>query len=517
MKKLYTILVLLTLVLSTPLFAQTPCSLDNSFHTNGTLITDGSRLCDRVLSLPNGQVLVVYNPFGNGHVYIRRLQNNGTVDNTYGSSGKLSIQVASATTTIKGTYLKQDTLYVCGSTGTGSNTYAFVAKVKPDGSLDASFGNGGISSYSNFYTFNQLIPEPNSDKLLIAGMKGVSTASITRFHASGYMDGNFGNLGSTNVNSSGTGVYYEIRDLKTDQNNNIVITGKYYTTQGSNIFTQLTVMRFTPSGALDNSFDSDGIAVYNSATNHHNEGVRIFVNSANDYYVTGAAYNGMDWDYSLLKIKNNGTPDATFGSSGWKIYDLSGHQEHEYHLNAVMLTNGNILMTGNQGSGDTVHFALLMVKPDGSFDQNFAPNGLFMNIFGTNNNNSSSGLSLTQDGKIYLSGYSRTCQNGTCGPLYGGVARYLGGNSNAGTATNQLTFDGLLKLYPNPIKATNYFQLDYSLHDALDVRVFNAFGQSVPFKKLDQHRYQLLQASAGMYWVEVRSKEKQQGFSLLVE
>lgn len=517
MKKLFTSLFLLFVVESASLLAQIPCSLDPSFNTNGTLITDGSRLCERVVSLPNGQVLVVYNPFGTGHVYIRRLNNNGSVDNSYGTGGKLSIQVASSTTTIKGTYLKQDTLFVCGSTNNGSNTYAFMAKVNPNGTLDAGFGNGGISSYSNFYTFNQLIPEPNSDKWLIAGMKGVSTASITRFHASGYMDGNFGNLGSTNVNSSGTGVYYEIRDLKTDLNNNIVITGKYYTTQGSNIFTQLTVMRFTPSGLLDNSFDGDGIAVYNSGTNHHNEGVRIFVNSANDYYVTGAVYKGMDWDYSLLKIKNNGTPDPSFGSSGWKLYDLSGHQENEYHLNAVMMNNENILLTGNQGSGDTVHFALLMVKPDGSLDQNFALNGLFLNIFGTNNNNSSSGLNLTQDGKIYLSGYSRTCQNGTCGPLYGGIARYLGGNSNAGTATNQWLLKNPFTLYPNPIRTNQCFQVDYSLNEEIEVKVYNVFGQAVPFTPLEPHRYQLNQASTGLYWVEVRSKEKRQLFSLSVE
>ncbi len=40
-----------------------------------------------------------------------------------------------------------------------------------DGILDNSFGNGGINTNPQHYTYNSLVIEPGNRKILIAGMK----------------------------------------------------------------------------------------------------------------------------------------------------------------------------------------------------------------------------------------------------------------------------------------------------------------------------------------------------------
>lgn len=497
--------VCLLLFFAIRVYAQSPCSLDNSFNTDGRVISDGSRIGECIIALPDGSALVAYNPFSNGHAIIRHILLDGTIDNSYGTSGKTTIQVASLRTDIKAFLVLSNELYICGNTGTGSNTYAFVTKLKSNGLVDASFGNSGLVEFPTFYTFNAMRFEEGTNKILVAGMKGVNKATIARLHTNGFMDATFGTLGSTDISTVNSSTYYEIRDLRIDQSNKILITGKHYTTQGSNIFTQLVIMRFNSGGDLDNSFDGDGKAYFNSSlSGSHDEGRRIFVDATNQYYVCGASYK-TGWDYSLLKIKNDGSPDLSFGTSGWMVYDLTNQSETEYLLNGEMLSNGHILMTGNQGSGDTVHFALLMVKPDGSRDQNFAPNGLYLNIFGVNNNSSSAGLAITNDGKIYLSGYTRTCTGGTCGPLSLAVARYLG--ANVPTASGTIQSKKGIRVYPNPIPVNGQFYIDFKQPESLNIHAFASLGQEVHLVQNSNGSYQIQHSMPGLYHIRILTPE----------
>jgi hypothetical protein len=120
-------------VIPIAIFAQGPCSLDNSFDTDGKLIGDGSRITDNIIALPNGKSIIAYNPFSSGHVYLRRLNADGTIDNSFGTNGKTTLQVASSNTQIKDMLLYNNQIYVCGTTNPGSNTYPFFARLNLNG------------------------------------------------------------------------------------------------------------------------------------------------------------------------------------------------------------------------------------------------------------------------------------------------------------------------------------------------------------------------------------------------
>lgn len=491
------------LFLTVDLFSQTPCSLDPTFNVNGKLISDAERIGERIAVLSDGSILVAYNPFSNGHAYVRHLLSDGTVDMTYGTMGKTILEVASLRTDINALLVKNDELYICGNTGTGSNTYAYVSKLKANGQIDITFGNAGYVAFTTYFTFNDMVFEPGTQKIIVTGMKSVTKSTIARLHANGFMDASFGTLGSTEVASGNSSTYYQIEDIHIDYSNKYVITGKYYTTMGIPTFTQVVVMRYETDGSLDHSFDTDGKVFLNSAaTGSYEEGRKIFATINNDYYICCGSYvNGSNWNYGLVKLQSNGLVDHSFGSNGWRIYDLTNQGETEVLLNAEMMSNGNILMTGNQGSGDTVHFALLMVKPDGTVDHTFAPNGLFMHIFGTNNNSSSSGLALTQDGKLFLSGYTRTCTGGTCGILYLAIAKY-----NVGYAPNaivNLRQEKDLLLYPNPIHVNGVFSLAFDQQHIRAVEAYDIFGKKVKLDKIGEKTYQLIHPAIGNYCITI--------------
>jgi hypothetical protein len=186
---------------------------------------------------------------------------------------------------------------------------------------------------------------------------------------------------------------------------------------------------------------------------------------------------------------------------GWKLFNVGGTSPEEYLLNGIMMPNENILMTGNQGSGDTVYFCMLMVKPDGTPDNNFAPNGIFKHIFGVNNNNSSSALALSDDGKIYLGGYTRTCANGTCGPLSSGIARYTGGQTpNTISSTNEKP--KTLLLFPTVVTENQWMQINGGKIAAGSVHIFDLQGRTVGFD-FEQNRVKLKHVKPGCYLIKI--------------
>jgi hypothetical protein len=239
---------------------------------------------------------------------------------------------------------------------------------------------------------------------------------------------------------------------------------------------------------------------------NYDEGRRIFANAQNDYYIIGATWKyNLDYDYTLMKIKSNGSLDTSFDTDGWKLYNLGGNSPEEYLLNGAMMNNGNLLLTGNQGSGDTVYFSMLMVKPDGTPDNNFAPNGLYKHIFGVNNNNSSAALSLSDDGKIYLGGYTRTCANGTCGPLYAGISRYIAGEQIATTLIETEEASSFM-IYPTMLAPNQWINYRTDQNTPVNIEAFTLFGQRIAVE-INGPTFRLPNAFSGIYVIELSNSE----------
>jgi uncharacterized delta-60 repeat protein len=131
--------------------------------------------------------------------------------------------------------------YFTSYNGTSINK---IARINPDGSLDTFFDPGtGASSYV------RSIKIQTDDKIMIGGSftsyNGTSTNRIARINPDGSLDANF---------DSGSGASSTVRSINVRPDEKILIGG-YFTTY--NDISRDRIARINPDGTLDNSFDPD--------------------------------------------------------------------------------------------------------------------------------------------------------------------------------------------------------------------------------------------------------------------
>ena len=178
-------------------------------------------------------------------------------------------------------------------------------------------------------------------------------------------------------------------------------------------------------------------------------------------------------------------------------------------------SDGRILTAGLTGDGDTVYFSMLMMNSDGSRNTAFAPNGVFKNIFGQNNNSGCSSMDITHSGKILLAGYTRTCANGVCGPISVATARYNGASAPNGSSS--IKKDNNFKIYPNPIGQNEVLNIS-GVNDlitkfqirAMDGRVVQS-AESISGKNIKINRL-----PSGLYLAEISTEKKSYTAKLFV-
>lgn len=493
--------------LASTLFSQTPCSLDNSWAGDGRLVSDGSRIGEHILIQADGKVLVACTPFGSSYSYIRRFNTDGTVDNSYGTGGKFTVQVAERRTGINGMVEHNGNLYICGTTTTdigGTNTYVYAAAIAPNGTgFVNTFGTNGIKSFNTFPDLYKVsaIEVDASGNIFLGGLEGLDNIYVLKMTSTGALSGSFNGSGIQYAATGNNDHWYEVNDLVLDKSGKVLIAGKKYkANNGSTItpFWNTMVMRFTASGAFDNSFANGGIGLYNSNATNFDEANNIHVTPNDEYILTGNTYDGNDYDYNTLKLTNSGTVDMTFGTNGWVMSDLFFNDKTEGCFNSALLPDGRILHTGNHGTGDTVYFSMLMLNPDGSRDKIFAPDGVFTNIFNQNNNSSNSALAVDPGGKIYLGGYTRTCVNGNCGLLYMALSRYHNTFGNT-TGLGELLAEEV-ELYPNPAPSGGTITLSGLMKDKIDyIELLDLTGKEMSVQPQGGGQYQLPELAPGVY------------------
>lgn len=523
MKHFYSTLLLL--ISPFLMLAQNPCALDATFATGGKLVSTGSRMAQELLIQPDGKIIIGMEPFGstNVNLRIRRLNDDGTIDNTFGTGGTTVIEVGERATRIKDMKFYNGNIYIAGTTSTdvgGTTTYVYFAALDANGHLISSFGTNGIKSFRyspyKLYTVGAMDIDANGN-IYAAGLKTSSTYYALKLSAAtGSLLSNFDGDGFLDI-SAPTNYKYEVQDLKLDKQGKIVIAGSSYkylnnvTSEYRNL-----VMRLNDNGTFDNTFNSTGRNVFylNNAATYR--AYKLLINAENDYFLTGYVYENSDFDYAVNKVNNNGQQDISFGNNGWQTHDLSGNNVTDGGYNASLLPDENILISGNHGTGDTVYFSMLMLHPDGTRDLSFATNGYFKNIFNQNNNSSSSGLAIDPAGKILLGGYTRTCANGICGPLYMAMSRYTFDIGAPLSITSSIKKESIT-LYPNPISEEQILQIQ-GADDINDIKVYSFIGSLIPttFNKKDR-TLRLDNLSAGTYFVSIKHTNQVVAKKLLIK
>jgi uncharacterized delta-60 repeat protein len=180
--------------------------LDPQWHYSAALIPNVTGKNTAMALQSDGKALLACQT-GNG-ITVARFNPNGTADTSFGPHGRRIIRFATGAQNVYG--ITTDTAHdilIAGQKGSGSASAFAIARLKPDGSPDASFGTDG-KAYASFG--NRAAAQARDITVLPTGqIVSVGTArgnfAVARFTSDGALDSDFDQDGmaTTDIGSPG--------------------------------------------------------------------------------------------------------------------------------------------------------------------------------------------------------------------------------------------------------------------------------------------------------------------------
>jgi uncharacterized delta-60 repeat protein len=386
-----------------------------------------------------------------------KLNVNGIVDSTFSADGIQSFQVGNANDIATASAVLPEGKIIVGGYSQGIDGDDFsVLKLMPDGSPDSSFGNSGKLYYDlgSFADHAEALAVQQDGKILLAGSVRDSLNTdfaVVRLNPDGTPDSDFGMKGKLIISLSEYDD--EAKDMIILSDGDILIGGRVQTS--FSIYDQdFAVIRFNPDGAIDSTFGINGISVTDLDSTSD---FLTFIQIQTDGKIIAGGFSQYTSsgliDFSLVRLKSDGTPDNTFSQNGRLLISPGGLLNQAYA--GEIQKDGKILIAGRSADfQDNRLISLVRLNNNGDPDNDFGNEGI-VTI------NSGIGADITQvliqtDEKIILSGSVfdhgdqflaiRLLKNGTPDETFGteGQRKYQYGisTSAAFSADNQLLLAG---------------------------------------------------------------------------
>jgi uncharacterized delta-60 repeat protein len=265
---------------------------------------------------------------------------------------------------------------VAGSNGNldrDPDVAAVLARYQPDGTLDNTFGSGGVvithlsdssSAYNKQFSVSALVLQPDG-KLVVGGDTDANSGddfALVRYLPDGMLDETFGTTGRV-VTDAGGHVFDQLASLVLQPDGKLIAAGGSYDGYESH----LAMVRYQPDGALDDTFGVNGRVAsdfYDEDLAEGMDGVAALVVQPDGKLVV---VNGK----SLVRYHPEGTLDKTFGSEG---IATSGEQGW-IGSDLVLQPDGKIVLSYHENDHRSPTFLLARFNSDGSLDESFGTAG----------------------------------------------------------------------------------------------------------------------------------------------
>jgi len=337
-------------------------SLDTSFDFDGKATIDYGSDEDAyaVAIQADGKIVVAGYAFtgSNLDIALVRYNTDGSLDGSFGTGGRVTTAVGFGNDRAYAVTIQADgKIVVAGEAYNGSNDDFALVRYNTDGSLDGSFGTGGkvTTAVGSDNDFAYAVAIQADGKIVVAGTSLIgSTADfvLVRYTTDGSLDPTFGTGGKvTTAIGTGNDLAYAVA-VQSDQK--IVVAG--YALIGSTA--DFALARYTTTGSLDLSFGTGGKVT----TSLGNDDVANAVAVQSDGKIVAAGYTraGSSADFALARYTTSGSLDATFDTDGKVTTDLGNYDV----ANAVAVqANGKIVLAGYSAIGFDQEFALARYQP----------------------------------------------------------------------------------------------------------------------------------------------------------
>ncbi|HEX6601589.1 MAG TPA: hypothetical protein VF030_03015, partial [Solirubrobacterales bacterium] len=317
---------------------------------------------------------------------------DGVLDPSFGGDGRVLVDLPFASPTAMAIDSK-GRIVVAALAVRPMSSWSQVIRLNPDGSLDQSFGQGGIVETDSLAGERFLsVAIDEADRIVLGGnVGGFMTRpdfAVTRLLEDGRRDMAFAGDGLFTFDEGGGAA------LALDGQGGILLAGGTRTEEG---WVQMAVLRVTPAGFLDTDFGSGGIAVASSPGFAESAGRAIAVGPGDRVLVAGSTGYVRPWHFAIAGFDALGNPDPAFGG-GTSIH-FGVFPDEEAANGVVVDPQGRIVLAGDSREEFALAARLL---PDGSMDPSFAGDGtLVLSLPGVAGLN---GAAIDAAGRILLTG-----------------------------------------------------------------------------------------------------------------
>lgn len=346
------------------------------FGNGGVVYTDLAGFKDEANSLalyPNETIIVNdkilaagVGSLGNSERFaLTRYLASGALDNSFGNQGKVLTLVGDSQDVIHKVTIQQDEkILAVGSTSTTGRMVALV-RYNQDGSLDASFGDGGKVLWRGGEAYGLALHE---GRIIVSGCfenpshyEGYSFG-IVRFTSEGAVDSTFGNNGVVF-----TGFSNELRgcayNLLVQSDGKILAVGAYSLNTDDNI----ALVRYNQNGSLDITFGNGGRVTNNIGYYTKDTGKIIKIKPDGKLLLAGESNSNI----VITQYTSNGEIDPDFGVDGTVLHDTYGLWGYLWSINDMAIFNdGKMLLSIYTGQGKSI---ILRLNEDGSLDNLTTP------------------------------------------------------------------------------------------------------------------------------------------------
>src|SRR5262245_29440265 len=378
-----------------------PGDLDPSFDGNGLLSSkfgNSEAGALTVFQQADGKlVLAGWGSDRNGFMVVR-VAADGTPDSSFSSDGVASVAFSEfSAMPLAGLQQKDGKLVLAGRCDCAIERGEDIAlaRFNSDGTLDASFGNGGKVSLDiggSHDLARGVIQQPDG-KLVIAGgsVTGQRYRGVfARFNVNGALDTSFGTGGMTFVDFGGnSGFGFVFDDVAQELDGKLVAVGGVNDEPDQY---DVGIARVSASGALDSSFDGDGVLRVD-VNGNIDQAFAVAIQTDEAIVVAGSTVASAAESSSralLLRVKGDGSLDNRFGAGGKAVVDLG----NDAYLSAIVAqADGRLVATGSRSrdvSGPNMMLAargqdmiLARFNSDGTLDASFGLEGVATADFGS--------------------------------------------------------------------------------------------------------------------------------------
>jgi uncharacterized delta-60 repeat protein len=352
--------------------AVRPVRVAAPVESEGQLVADG-----------RSKLLVVQPYLSEGQGSISRVNLDGSLDSSFGVDGKVRVAGEDAAVTSDGMILVATTSHPHG--GVGQDTKARVTRLLPDGGPDPSFGIDGHADvhFGLRYGYAEAVATAANGDILLAGIRvdyassygDESTLAIARLKPDGALDRSFGRGGIDILPSSGEiGAF----DVAPTPSGGLVLEG------GNDVETFL--WKLNRNGSIDRHFGKGGLREIRARTEengHHEEvsvapGVAVLPSGKLMLAATGFRPRGPGGQFRVVavRLRPDGQVDRPYGRDGWAL--VGGDPGWTLAAGSTLLPGGNFAVaTSFESKAAKKHreFGAIAFRPNGHIDRRFGQGG----------------------------------------------------------------------------------------------------------------------------------------------